>query len=237
AFSNSNSISDSGLPNYPDMVRHNSAFPQYTESGPWHFVDRPVDPKTEFNPSLHCKQGQCVVAKIEEFKAVLADKSLPKERRQEALVFLVHLVGDIHQPLHCATRNDTGGNDLKVKYLGQLGHHLNLHSVWDGHLVNEILIQVDPIQTAAKLNESITDDEKNSWQKMVTKQWMMESYEIARTKAYRQADGETSLATTGHPNLDQAYIDANRKVVAEQLKKGGLRLAKVLNDALAPTNP
>lgn len=194
----------------------------------------PVVPKTEFNPAVHCKEGLCVLGKIEDFKAVLADKSLPKERRQEALVFLVHLVGDLHQPLHCATRDDNGGNGLKVKYLGHSGNHLNLHSVWDDNLVHEVMVDVDPLKTAAKLNEGIAAADRTAWQSGKPKNWMMESYEAARTKSYLQGDGETPLPTTGTPNLDEDYVKRNKAVVAEQLKKGGIRLAKVLNDALAP---
>jgi hypothetical protein len=233
-FSGSSAISDSRLASYADFVKHNSMFPQYTTSGPWHFVDIPVEPKTDFDANKFCVGGQCALAKIEEFKAILADKTLNKVRRQEALVFLVHLVGDLAQPLHCANRNDTGGNDLKVTYLGHSSFHLNLHSAWDGNLVNENLIGFDPIKTAEKFNEGIGDEDRKKWQQGSVKDWMMDSYEIACTKSYKEADGQTQLAKTGHPNLDEAYVQKNKKVVADQLKKGGVRLAKVLNETLAP---
>jgi hypothetical protein len=237
-FSGSNSISDPHLPNYADFVKHNSQFPQFKDSGPWHFVDIPVDPPTDYDPDKFCKNGQCVLEKIEQFKGILADKSQPKVKRQEALVFLVHLVGDLHQPLHCATRNDTGGNDLKVKYLGNPGSHhpMNLHSVWDSNLVRENMTTFDPKGSADKLNEVIQNADRNKWRQGAVKDWMMESYDLARTTSYKFADG-TPLPTTGHPNLDKAYVDKNKLVVAEQLKKGGIRLAKVLNDALAPPSP
>ncbi len=236
-FSNSTSISDTAFVSYADMVKHNSNFPQYKTSPPWHFVDIPVEPKTDYDPAIHCKDQQCALERIEQFKKVLADKTQPKKKRQEALLFLVHLVGDLAQPLHCATRGDNGGNGLKVSYLGNDGHHLNLHAVWDINLVRENLVSFDPMKTAASFNDSIKDEERQEWAKKGTKEWMMESYELARTKAYRKADGDTSLPKVGTVDLDETYVKQNRDVVALQLKKGGIRLAKVLNDALTPTAP
>src|SRR5262249_17257023 len=92
-FSNSNSISAFDLVNYADHVKHNSNFPMYNGiSAPWHFIDIPVKPSFQGDPIQFCNNGACVIAKIDDFKTVLASKTLPKERRQEALVFLVHLV-------------------------------------------------------------------------------------------------------------------------------------------------
>jgi hypothetical protein len=231
-FSGSSSISDTKLDSFADFVRHNSNYPQYSSSGPWHFVDIPVKPKTAFDPKKHCK-GYCALAKIEDFRIVLADKTLARERRQEALVFLVHITGDLHQPLHCATRNDTGGNDLKVSYLGTTDPHMNLHSVWDGNLVHDAMPSPDPIKSAEKYNKEVSDADKAAWAKTAARDWMLESYEIARTKAYFLADG-TELPEAGRPNLDKDYVAKNKVIVASQLKKGGIRLAKLLNDALDP---
>ena len=116
---------------------------------------------------------------------------------------------DLHQPLHCATRGDTGGNGLKVKYLGHSGHHLNLHSVWDDNLVHEAMSDSDPIKAAGKFNDALSDDEKKQWQTGPAKDWMMESYELARTKSYMQSDGQTPLAKSGEPNLDAGYVKQN----------------------------
>jgi hypothetical protein len=236
-YSDSSSISDTKLASFADFVRGNSQYPQYKDSAPWHFVDIPVDLKTAFDPAIHCKDDQCNLGKIDEFKTVFASKSMPKVRRQEALVFLVHLVGDLHQPLHCATRDDRGGNGLSVTYLGKTGHHLNLHSVWDDNLVHEAMTSPDPLKTAAKFNDDISGDNKKEWQKGATKDWMLESYELARTKSYMQGDSDTPLPKTGVPDLDDAYVKKGKQIVTLQLKKGGIRLAKILNDALDPPAP
>jgi hypothetical protein len=235
-FSNSTSIAASALVNYADFVKHNSNFPQYNGiSSPWHFIDIPVEPPFQGNPMQFCPNSDCVIAKIDEFKTVLASKTLPKKRRQEALVFLVHLVGDLHQPLHCATRNDTGGNDLHVKYLGSAGHHpIVLHGVWDGNLVHEAMSGANPVTSAESMNTAITAQNRTNWQAGTIKDWAMESYALARDHAYMQGDGVTSLPTSGKPNLDQAYVNRNKPVVTMQLQKAGIRLAKLLNDALTP---
>ncbi|WP_168219347.1 S1/P1 nuclease [Limnoglobus roseus] len=235
-LSDSNHISDTRLASFADFVRHNSHFPQYAQSGPWHFVDIPISPDgpVAYDPQKHCKDGQCVLEQIEGFQKVLADKTQPKKKRQEALVFLVHFVGDMSQPLHCATRNDRGGNDVKVHYLGQSGNHLNLHSVWDDNLVRENMASFDAIKAANQMNEAITDADVAEWQGKTTKDWMLESYELARTSAYRVTPNGEFLATTGTVNLGSDYVKANAKVAGSQLRKGGVRLAKVLNDALKP---
>src|SRR5262249_34342485 len=141
----------------------------------------------------------------------------------------------LHQPLHCATRDDIGGNKLTVTYLGNSGHHLNLHTVWDSNLVRENLFAFDPVKTAEKFNGIIQDADRQAWGKTGTKDWMMESYKLARTRAYRK--GDAWLPKDGTPDLDEDYIKINKAVVAIQLKKGGIRLATILNEALAPTDP
>jgi hypothetical protein len=96
------------------------------------------------------------------------------------------------------------------------------------------MVGFSAIATADKLNESITAGDLTAWQGGTTKAWMLESYDLARTSAYRVKPDGDWLATTGPVNLDEVYVTANKKVVAMQLKKGGARLAQVLNDALKP---
>jgi hypothetical protein len=104
-------ISESRIANFADFVRHNPDHPEFADSAPWHFVDIPND-VGGYDPKRDCKGGQCVIDRIEKFKGVLAGDS-PTEDRLNALMFLVHLVGDLHQPLHCSDRNDRGGTTLR----------------------------------------------------------------------------------------------------------------------------
>ena len=122
----------------------------------FHFVDIPKD-ASDYVPSRDCKpsdQGDCVVAAIERFRAELADPNESRGRRRLALKFLVHLIGDMHQPLHCADDDDRGGNDVKVPWFGRSGKGINLHSVWDRLIIEEA--GLEEAEFAEALEEDIT---------------------------------------------------------------------------------
>ena len=87
-----------------------------------------------YNSLRDCATGTCVVAKINQFTAMLADHAASERRREIALKFLVHLVGDVHQPLHSTDHGDRGGNEIAVLYRGDRS---NLHHVWDSELVRD----------------------------------------------------------------------------------------------------
>jgi nuclease S1 len=233
-LSDSQAISDSSLASFADHVRRNPRYPQYQYLNEAHFVDIAVtDPPFQGDPTTFCGNQKCVISAIEDFKKVLADKTQPKEKRQEALAFLVHFVGDLHQPLHCATRNDRGGNELTVTFMGHsVAHHpLELHGVWDSELVSAAMPSANALQSAKTFNGTITDAQKVDWKIGTTKDWAMESYKLACTVSYRRPDG-TMLPITGRPDLDEAYVEQAKPVVVSQLKKAGIRLANVLNEAL-----
>jgi hypothetical protein len=105
----------------------------YTNS--WHYQN--VDICKPFDLNSACADGNCVSAQIDRNVALLSNKALPAHIRLKALAFLVHFVGDIHQPLHAGDHADRGGNDLKTTYGVMPGY--NLHSVWDGLLADSAL--------------------------------------------------------------------------------------------------
>ena len=107
----------------------------------WHFVNVPIwahhyDPRD-------CRRQGCVVSKIADFKATLQDRNLPVARRRTALRFLVHLVQDVHQPMHVADRNDRGGNNVQLRY-GRYDN-TNLHQVWDSGLLSRAFRNEDDL--------------------------------------------------------------------------------------------
>jgi hypothetical protein len=104
------------------------------ETASWHFVDIPLD-ASRYDPARDCKDGDCVVVQIVRFAHVLADPHAKPRARLEALKFVVHFVGDIHQPLHCENHGDHGGNDVHV---GWFGKPTNLHAVWDGSIIEKM---------------------------------------------------------------------------------------------------
>src|SRR4051794_33270928 len=105
----------------------------HRETAPWHFVDIPLD-AVNYDPARDCAGGNCVVSKISQFTAVLANGSAVDADRLNALKWVVHFVGDIHQPLHAEDHDDRGGNDVRLTYFSK---STNLHSIWDGGIIEQ----------------------------------------------------------------------------------------------------
>jgi nuclease S1 len=193
---------------------------EHSETGPWHYIDIPLAAST-VDMEHACQAGNCVVAKIAEFESVLKIKSNDPALRREALEFVVHFVGDLHQPLHCADNNDQGGNKVQVIFFGQPG---NLHAVWDGGIIRRE--KQYGAQLAAALESRITPDQRAAWARGSVEDWAMESHALAVKVAY----GKLPPAVT--PNLADDYVNATLPVVEEQIEKAGIRLAHLLNEAL-----
>ena len=117
------------ISSWPDQIRHDRAV-----TGPWHYIDIHID-KPHLDMARDCPKGDCVIAKIEDFRKVVVDPAATAVQRKEALMFLVHFVGDMHQPLHCSDNQDKGGNDVKLDFFGR---DYNLHSAWDSGLLGRI---------------------------------------------------------------------------------------------------
>jgi hypothetical protein len=162
-----------------------------------------------------------VVAKTEEFLAVLGDPRETYARRQEALKFVLHFVADLHQPLHCEDHNDRGGNLQRVTFEGRPD---NLHWVWDTGLVQEM--DRDPRTLAARLDREITPQERASWQSGSIENWMMESHRLAAQVAYRRAWAFFPAI------LNLGYDERAEGVIRLQLEKASVRLAWLLNQRL-----
>jgi S1/P1 Nuclease len=194
----------------------------YTNS--WHYQN--VDICKPFDLKSACADGNCVSAQIDRNVALLKNKSLPVHVRLEALAFLVHFVGDLHQPLHAGDHEDRGGNDLKASYGVMPGY--NLHSVWDGLLADRAL------SAAPAIARRFTADEKSAMVAGSTRDWSMENWAVSRDIAYRRAvDGDPCGPKPQMPvTIDEADVAASRAALRLQVERGGLRLARLLEDAL-----
>lgn len=190
------------------------------ETKPWHYVDIPVT-RAGYLRSRDCAGDNCIVEQLKGFVAVLKDSGAESEARAEALKFVTHFAGDLHQPLHCADRSDRGGNELQVRYFGRPA---NLHRVWD----TEILAAStsDRMEYADRLAATITPANVASWSKGTVESWANETHGLARTVAYGQ------LPRGAVPALGTPYQNVAAPVVDRQLKRAGVRLAALLNDAL-----
>ena len=193
---------------------------EHAETGPWHYIDIPLAAST-IDMEHECRAGNCVVAKITEFESVLKNKSADPAERREALEFVVHFIGDLHQPLHCADNNDQGGNKVQVIFFGQPS---NLHAVWDGGILRREKQYGE--QLATTLESRITPEQKAAWAQGSVADWALESHALAVRVAY----GRLPTGTT--PDLSDDYANAALPVVEEQIEKAGVRLAHLLNEAL-----
>ena len=213
----------------------------YPETGPWHYVDTPLAADS-YDAARDCVQGGCVVAKIDEYTQVLANASAPPQARLLALKWVVHLVGDIHQPLHAEDDNDKGGNDVQTQFFGKGS---NLHSMWDGGVLRHALdlhpgpnytfdhaaVQLD----AATLDAAITPAQRAAWAPAgglpqigaAAVSWANESHHLAQTVAYTDIDKPSGDAWS------LRYQQKAWPVVQTRLQQGGVRLADVLNEALS----
>jgi nuclease S1 len=189
------------------------------DADPLHYVNIPLQTSI-YVPSRHCPKGLCIIAAIEHDRRVLADPRAGRENKADALRFLIHFMGDLHQPLHDADNADRGGNQRLVNFLG---HDTNLHKVWDGELIDSS--GVDQESYFAYLRARMDSLDVTSLERGTVVEWAMEGHRIAVEDAYGR------IPANGH--LGRGYLEANRPVIDKQLIAAGVRLAKVLNEALA----
>jgi len=217
------------IANWADQVRATSR----PETAPWHFIDLPIRKDiTKAEETTFCRDNNCVLNALQIYEGVLGDESKSNGKRLEALKFVVHFMGDLHQPLHCADDSDRGGNDKLVRFkdAGKRGHgaRTKLHALWD-HLI-ETKTQEDPRELATDLEKGITKEDMASWSRGDEGDWAMESYQIAKIKIYPGMDpGPQDY--TDNP-LPSSYYGQMRPIVDQQLEKAGIRLAFVLNEIL-----
>jgi hypothetical protein len=209
----------------------------------WHFLNIPPQ-ATSYDRDRDCprqptvaagssadKWRDCAVDRILYNRARLADRSLDRADRTIALKFLVHLVGDIHQPFH-VLGVERGGNGIPVSAFGSENcsedsahpYPCNLHSVWDITLIAHR--SLDDRQYVAVLDEKIR---RNGWDRRapgVPADWAMQSHGLAK-----------AALLPAHANVSQAYYDTQLPVIDERLALAGLRLAALLNDSLSTPPP
>ncbi len=196
----------------------------------WHYQN--VDICKPFDLKSACKDGNCVSAQIERNARILADRKAPERERLMALAFLVHFMGDLVQPMHAGDRADKGGNDVKANY-GIVGGYTNLHSIWDGYLA-ERSISTPPGGPRAILAASSPEERTQLAAGTVT-DWSRDSWEAARKYAYATLIGDAcGPKPEARPTLNEAEVRALIPVVRRQVLAGGLRLARLLDDALGP---
>jgi hypothetical protein len=196
----------------------------------WHYQN--VDICKPFDLKGPCKDGNCVSAQIERNARLLADSNVPERERLMALAFLIHFVADLVEPMHAGDHQDLGGNKIAANY-GLVGGRVNLHYIWDGPLA-ERSISTPPSGPRGILAE-IPLAQREGLAAGTVEDWSRESWEAARTYAYGSLiDDPCAASAQARPTLTEQDVHALIPVVRRQLSAGGLRLARLLNDALGP---
>jgi len=198
--------------------------PRFGYAYSWHYQNVSICRPFDLLPP--CKDGNCVSAQITRHAALLKDKNAPLKDRVEALAFLIHFVGDLHQPLHAGDKDDKGGNDAKADYGIYAPARLNLHSIWDGYLAERAittgptLVRRYPAAVRAAIAAGDVTD------------WSRESWQISHEAAYGSVMADACAPSPTRAMLDEATIQKLVPIARQQVERGGLRLAKVLDEAL-----
>ena len=196
----------------------------------WHYQN--VDVCKPFDLKAACKDGNCVSAQIERTARLVADKSVPARERLMALAFLIHFVGDLHQPMHAGDHDDLGGNRVAANY-GVVGGRANLHGIWDGWLA-ERAISTPPAGAAALLAE-IPAAERSVLASGTVEDWSREMWSNAFNQAYSPLVGDPcGQPPAARPTLTESQVRALTSGVRRNVAEGGIRLARLLDDALGP---
>ena len=196
----------------------------------WHYQN--VNVCKPFDLKAACKDGHCVSAQIERNARLLADPAVPQREKVMALAFLVHFVGDLHQPMHAGDHADLGGNKVAMNY-GLIGGRTNLHSVWDGWLAERAI--TTPPANASGLLGQVSAAERERIAAGSVEEWSRELWGKARTLAYDTLFGDPcGERPPTRPTLTEAQVQALIPAVRENVTAGGIRLARLLDDALGP---
>jgi len=214
---------------WPDEMRSAPGDFWQKTATPWHYVTLNGITYDHAPP-----EGDALQA-LDHFRSVLRDPTASLADKQLALRFVVHLVGDLHQPLHVGKCCDKGGNDVKVSWFGK---PTNLHAVWDSSLVDEE--QLSFTELAAKLGRHVSNQNVLDWWDLNPRDWIRESAEIRDTlypSVSKPAKGKKRGRRRAVPELSYAYVYKFTPVMERRLSQAGVRLAAYLNDIFASPQP
>ena len=198
---------------WADDVAHDD--PQYRYTAPWHFLDmRSGLNYAQFKQAVLSQHQPNLYTAILKSKNDLANKQLSFEKRQEALKFLIHLVGDAHQPMHVSREEDKGGNAIELSFDGR---NTNLHALWDSGLLDR---DRKSNEKTMRDCDNATNDEIKKWQQDDPMIWLWESYQIS-SKLYTEVGNGS--------NLNDQYYKQHVAVMRKRIDQAGIRLAGIIN--------
>ncbi len=195
--------------NYADDIKSDRSYDAFM---PWHYVN--FDPDQEYRNVTPSPEGDVVMG-ILRCKEILEDETRSEEDHVFYLKMLIHLVGDLHQPLHAGRAADRGGNDIQIQWFG---NGSNLHRLWDTNMINTYGMSYTELSQKV---DKLSRKERLALQQGDVYAWVEETQEIANVVYDSAKIGE---------KLGYAYSYKYWDTVEDQLLKGGVRLAAVLNN-------
>lgn len=202
---------------WPDDMKSDPDDFWQNKANPWHYVT--VREGDDYKVTDAPTEGDAMTA-LTRFTATLRDSQASADHKRLALRFIVHIIGDLHQPLHAGGGNDRGGNDFKVTWFGRPS---NLHSVWDSAMIEQRSLSY--LELAGWLSRSITPAQVVAWNERDPSVWLHES--IALRKTIYPTD----------TNLSWDYAYRHRAELDDRLKRAGIRIAAYLNWVFEPSDP
>ena len=197
---------------WADEVRNQ---PAYKNTANWHFVNLPIGlNRRKFKDSITSLKTDNLLSALELNESIIKDPNATKAQKAIALKFVVHLIGDAHQPMHVSRAEDKGGNTIQVQFDGK---GTNLHSLWDSRLLDHQGLSIAQLSS----KEHIGRSKIRRWQRATPIDWLYESYQIS-SKLYEEIEANNKLGEDYY----QSHIDIANK----RIEMGGIRLAGVLNE-------
>jgi hypothetical protein len=196
------------IASWADEIRDDKTFPE-------HFINAPLGlTRKQFEDEVINQPQDNVYKAILTNEVILKNPSSSNDDKQKALKFLVHFVGDLHQPMHISRKEDKGGNTIQVQFNGK---GTNLHSLWDSKLIDKQGLKSSEL--VSQLDKA-TPAQIRQWQSDSLMQWIWESYQIS-TNLYDEVQPGSKL--------NDKYYESHISIVNERIEKAGIRLAGLLN--------
>ena len=211
------------IASWPDQMQDDPALQDlWKQTRTEHYINFHGGSSCDYVPPRDCRDGRCVVGGLQHYVALLGDRSQPDSVRRQALKFVVHFVGDIHQPLHAGYRDDKGGNAYQVQYDGK---GTNLHKIWDSRMLYTRHLDWQAYAQQLDSRGFVTLPPPIAPFDNPYAQWAEESCRITADPGFYPDNHKVT----------QTYVSTWLPVADQRLREAGRRLAEVLNLALAPT--
>ncbi|EOR96253.1 endonuclease [Arcticibacter svalbardensis MN12-7] len=205
---------------WADQLRNDT---DYKNTAAWHYLNVPLGLSYEqFSKTVKEQGANNIYGALIKFEAELTSNTSTPEQKTDALKFIIHFVGDMHQPMHISRSEDKGGNSIQLQFDGK---GTNLHKLWDSGLINK---QGMNFTQMAITYDKTSPSEISQWQSDSPMKWMFESYLITAS-LYKDAEKNNKP--------DDRYYQENIKLVQKRIEMGGIRLAGTLNTLFKSFTP